>query len=187
MWKLFLVTCVFGCCLVLCLQQLYRGIRDGKVTGLAGGKGKSFFVNVDRTERPFAFWGFMVQQLIFTALVSSALWMGLFQQYVFAERKPTIASVQHDGPATLLVYWRRPDRIDDPLQYIVYRGSADNAMVEIARLPGGATDGQYVDRDVDPGTTYTYQVEARFHRLTQWLLANGATRSEPMSGKTFSR
>ncbi|WP_372896911.1 hypothetical protein, partial [Stieleria sp.] len=175
------------CCFVLCLQQLYRGIRDGKVTGVAGGKAQSFFVGVDRGERPFAFWGFMLQQTIFTLLVSSALWMGLFQQYVFAERKPTITSVQPDSRASLLVYWHRPDRIDDPLQYIVSRSSADNAMVEIARHPGGASDGQYLDRDVDPGTTYTYQVEARYHRLTQWLLSTESTRSEPVSGKTFSR
>ncbi len=184
MFKVLLLLVVFGGCLAWCLRELVRGLLHGKVIGLEGGKGRSFFVEVDKTERPVAFWGFMLQQLIFMALISCVLWMGLFQRYLLAECRPTIVYVQPEDRGTLLIYWERPNRLDDPLEYLVYRGSESGTLNEIARLEAGAADGQYFDRDLRAGTEYKYCIEAKFGGLTQWLLFGKSTRSAPVSGTT---
>lgn len=189
MLKLFLVTTVFGGCLLLSLRQLCRGLLLGRVVGLAGsGKGgdgggdkEGYFVEVSSNDRPYAFWGFMLQQVIFSILLSYAVRVGVFQKYLFAEIRPTIAYVQPNGQDSLLIYWSRPDRIDDPVEYIIYRGRDANTLAEVARQEGDASDGQIVDSDVALGVEYTYQVEARYSPFTQWLLSGKSTRSDPVS------
>jgi len=112
----------------------------------------------------------------------------LVKPYVWGELAPTITHVQPYERYDLLIYWDWPDRFDDPVEYIVYRlDGPGGRAVRIGRQSGGPGFGQFVDEHVEEGTTYTYQVEARYNRLTAWIIGDKPTISEPAPGTTYSR
>jgi len=127
----------------------------------------------------------------YVLVAGAAYWLVstmLVKPYVWGELAPTITHVQPYERYDLLIYWDRPDRFDDPVEYIVYRlDGPGGRAVRIGRQSGGPGFGQFVDEHVEEGTTYTYQVEARYNRLTAWIIGDKPTISEPAPGTTYSR
>jgi hypothetical protein len=179
------VTC-FAC------YQLFRAWRTGGITAhklirLSGVvPAKYIRIPYQRRNDPGGFF-FTVAVYALISFATFFLFIQLYvRQYVFGETAPTNADVQQEryDSLSLLVSWNRPERLDYPDEYVVYRSTAlDSTAVRIVTT---TIETRFVDEEVQEGASYTYQIEAKYSGLTNWLVAGESTISEPVCGTQSS-
>ena len=190
MARLYLGSVVLSGITIYALLQLIRGYRFGVISAWrfrrGGGHSNDFQVIIDvrREDKPLVF-GYCV--LIYSLLLAGApwaMWHGVIKPYSLGEIAPTISFVQPSDVNNLHISWNPPNRLDEPVRYVVYRLDANNGNK--TKIGSTKDNTQFVDQNVQQGTTYTYQIEAQFKGLTAWMIGDRSTTSDPVSGKTFS-
>lgn len=189
MARLYLGSLVLSWITVYAFCQLVRGLRFGVVTAWrfrkGGGLPEGFQVAVDvrKESSPSIFWWCVVVYSCLVVGTPWALWQGVLGPYVSGEVAPSISFVEPIDRHDLHVSWNPPKRIDEPVGYVVYRLESNTG--NRTKIATTRENTQYVDQNVETGTSYTYQVEAQFEGLTAWMLGDRPTISEPVSGTTL--